>query len=385
MRTLFFSLLLFFPLLLRSQSDTLSQRYKDIVVWDFYTRMPSDSSLAQRLTQVTKAILKETPGYEGPVQSSTLDALIKRARIFDVKDVSTDHRDIMIKSLNVNYILYGKVSYESSTKDSFMLELSLQELNNPRSEGIKITRRLKTVEASDDKVKAALKSVVEQLLGLSAPDTLWEEAIRLDTKKGYEGYLKKCLSNMSTCKHLQEARNIIEDETIWEGVPKHSKKLEIKALCVYMDSTHTRHRDSAEIKIKGLLKSQRQWKKREWLIAGVYTGAGVLKMTAGLILESKASTQYQIYKDFPDPGEPIYKERSREETYRQSNRKHNIAQVLTYAGAGSAAIGLYFAAKRVSWSQTLKKADEYAFFQQPTPARWSLALNGNCVSWRLVF
>lgn len=96
------------------------------------------------------------------------------------------------------------------------------------------------------------------------------------------------------------------------------------------------------------------------LLAGISSVAGIGGglVIYGLTEESAASQDYDIYKLHTDPDAEIYSELgvTRSELYKQANKKHKGAQVLTYGGIGVIVVAGVIIVTRLIGNSKLKNS-----------------------------
>lgn len=349
MKIIIFLLPLFLPLTLSGQTaDSLPIPYRGLLVWDFFYNKANNLTITEQLTPAAKAILQAIPGYldrPNPLQ--------QKIEAYRIENLSSNHRDTLIKS-GVTHILFAQITHADTQIDSLRINFSFVQVAPPKEiqqQSITIV----TTDTSAEEVKTAMRPVIRRLLGLyEQPDT----------------------------------RRAEQEDSTWTSIPEKRGIAKAKSLLFYLDQRYDRHRDSAQTMLNQILAKQCSIKKCEWIMGGLGLGIGVVALRTSSVMKERADDDYQIYTTYKDPGDPVYKERSREETYNESNQRYHNAQLFRIIGIGSAAFGAFFVGKRVLWSKTLKKAQKYddcLSSSQPLPTNWTLAWHQSALTWRLAF
>ncbi len=337
---------------------------QNIALWDL-SCAAKDEQITNQIANEIESILSEIPGCTQLEQRrlATFEKIKASEKNRNgVNELSSKTRTDL-KAIKVERIVFGSVVREEQVVSAIAVNLHLDELETQRK-GLNLTIRLTGAQTNTENLRNSIRPYIYDLVGIPRPRDPRQDALDkakgIDTRAGYEAYLRECGAH--PCPEEASILRIIEDEKAWEEVMAiRGAKAEIAGLTTYVQKGNTRHWNDtkgaygAQTRLRNHLATQDAIARREWSIGYVFAGAGLAAGAFGLWLDKDSKSDYDFYKQNPDAGDlSIYDTRSRDDYYRDANRKHVTGQWLQAGGITLFTCGACFLVKRFTWTKTLK-------------------------------
>lgn len=361
-------ILLFFLSVFQFSAPAQTPYCEHVAVWDL-TAQDKDRDIAQQVADEIEGLLIEIPGC---IQIEQRYRASLRRAIADAKGAQTANdlpkkTEDQLKTLEIRYVIFGKIIREESVKTNILIDLRLDELATHRLVG-RASIRLSGAETLTENLQSSLRPHIYKLVGATPPppptetkDPAWEKAKRIDTRPAYEAYLRECTGD---CPNRAKALACIQDEKAWEEVKAIQRaKPQMNSLIIYMRQGHTRHLDDrpdgygARTLLGNHYSVQRKIARSEWVLGASIAGAGVISWGIGWTLEDQSKADYAVYRDHPDDGDLlIYGSRSRADYLDKANSKKVTGEWLQAGGYALLTCGASFLVKRLCWTKTLRSS-----------------------------